>query len=461
MTDFLDTAERERRAAAARTAMPLLANRGVRGVALTWIDNSGMTRVKGVPIERLESAAAWGVGMSPVFDAFLPDDSIIAGRVAGGPVGDLRLHPDLSRLTVLAEMPAWGWAPVDRYQQDGAVHPQDQRSLARRAVTALTDAGYTAKMAFEIEWALGLATDDGSFAAAADGHGYGFARLMERSDYLADLLKALDQQGVTVEQIHPEYGAGQYELSVAPEDPVAAADTSVLVRETIRALSHRHGLRASFSPKVVPIGVGNGGHVHLSLWRDGADLFAGGQSHGMHREAAEFGAGILSRLSALLMIGAPSPVSYLRLIPSHWAGAFAAWGLENRETALRLIAGSPGHSGAANLEVKAFDLAANPYLVVAGLIYAGLAGISRHETLPPPVGVDPNSLTADERDARGIAALPTTLEQTIAAFEADTALTDAFGKELSMTLVDVRRGAISASQGADPDQLTNLLRWKF
>lgn len=462
MTDYLDDAQRDQRAAAARALIPHLLGQGVQGVAATWIDNSGMTRVKGVPLGRLESAAAWGIGMSPVFDAFLPDDSIVAGRVAGGPVGDLRLHPDLARLTVLAESPGWAWAPVDRYNQDGTVHSQDQRSLARHAVAALAAAGYSAKMAFEIEWALGLATEDDSFAPATTGHGYGFARLMERSGYLADLLAALDRQGVVVEQIHPEYGAGQYELSVGPEDPVAAADTSVLVRETIRALSHRHGLRASFSPKVVPVGVGNGGHVHLSLWRDGANIFAGGSGqYGLHDDAVAFSAGILSRLAALLAIGAPSPISYLRLIPSHWAGAFAAWGLENRETALRMVTGSPAHVGAANLEVKSFDLAANPYLVVAGLIYAGLAGLEHREALPAPVEVDPASLSAAERDARGIAPLPTSLEQTVAAFEADAALTAAFGDALAQTLVDVRRGEIDRLADADPDELTDLLRWKF
>ena len=137
-----------------------LAERGVVGVAATWVDNSGVTRVKAVPLAKLETAARWGIGASPVFDAFLPDDSIVAGRVAGGPVGDLRLHPDLDRLVVLAAQPGWAWAPAVRYQQDGEVHPQDQRSRRSTAVAALADAGYTARMAFEIEWALST-TDAG------------------------------------------------------------------------------------------------------------------------------------------------------------------------------------------------------------------------------------------------------------------------------------------------------------
>src|SRR6185437_16438393 len=119
----VDQHERERQADRARVVREELVQRGVVALATTSVDNSGITRVKAVPIGRLEHAAAWGIGASPVFDAFLADDSIVAGRYAGGPVGDLRLHPDLDRVVVLAEQPGWAWAPANRYQQDGVVHP--------------------------------------------------------------------------------------------------------------------------------------------------------------------------------------------------------------------------------------------------------------------------------------------------------------------------------------------------
>src|SRR5207244_2908577 len=95
-------------------------------------------------------------------------------------------------------------------------------------------------------------------------------------DYSRDLLAALAAQGVAVEQLHPEYATGQYEISIAPADPVAAADLNILVRQTIRAVGLRHGIVTSFAPVVVAGGVGNGSHVHFSLWRGGRNLFAGG-----------------------------------------------------------------------------------------------------------------------------------------------------------------------------------------
>jgi glutamine synthetase len=267
---------------------------------------------------------------------------------------------------------------------------------------------------------------------------------------------------VSVDQVHPEYGAGQYEVSVVAQDPLAAADTLVLVRETIRALSRRYGLRASFSPKVLADGVGNGGHVHLSLWQDDRNLFHGGDGpYGLTDVAESFVAGILQHLPALLALGAPSVASYLRLIPQHWAGPYQAWGLENREAALRLITGSPGSQlRAANLEVKALDLSANPYLVVAGLVFAGLAGVAASERLPEPVDVDPASLTPDELTERGITRLPTTLATATDAFEQDETLTAAFGPELSATIVDVRRGEIERLADASPEQVAAAVRWR-
>src|ERR1700743_2966722 len=126
-------AARKTAADRARALRPELGANGVRLIAVTWVDNSGITRTKAVPLERLESAATWGIGASPCFDTFLFNDE----AMTSGAVGDLRLHPDLSRLTVLTAQPGWAWAPADRYTQDGTPHPGDQRGLAHAALREL------------------------------------------------------------------------------------------------------------------------------------------------------------------------------------------------------------------------------------------------------------------------------------------------------------------------------------
>lgn len=462
----MDLQERDERRAAAEAVLDQLADAGVVGVVLPWVDNSGITRTKSVPLAKLPSAAQWGVGMSAVFDGFLLDDSIVAGTFAGSAIGDLRLHPDLSRLTVLAGQPGWAWAPVDRYAQDGTPHVQDSRSLLRRLTAELAADGLSVKAAYEVEWVVSdahvLPDQPDAFVPALSGPGYGLTRLIEVSDYGRDLLAALDEQGIAVDQFHPEYAAGQLEVSVAAEDPVGAADTNVLVRATIRAISAQHGLRVSFSPKVTADGVGNGGHVHLSVWHGDRNLMSGGPgTFGLTADGEAFIAGVLHRLPALLAIGAPSVASYLRLVPSHWAGAFAAWGLENRETAIRFVTGVDGQrQSAANVEVKSFDAAANPYLLMAGLLAAGRAGLRAGATLPDPVGIDPGTLTEQGRREAGITPLPSSLEEAVRAFEQDTALTEAFGEELSTTIAEVRRGEIALFDGMSPEAITQAVRWR-
>ncbi len=438
-----------------------LAARGVDGIALTYVDNTGITRVKAVPTARLVAATTSGVGMSPVFDVFVLDDSVTSSRTSTGPVGDLRLYPDLRRLVELAGQPGWAWAPVDRRARSGEVHPLCHRSFAARMVTRAEQQGISAAMAFELEWALDTGSGD-EFTPATNGPAYGMTRLIDCSAYLRDALRALAAESISVEQVHPEYAAGQFEISVAPNDPVGAADDSVLVRQTVRAVGCNHGLRTSFSPSVVAGTVGNGGHVHVSIWRDGRNLFAGGDGpHAITSEAEAFTAGILRELPALLVIGAPSVASYLRLIPQHWAGAFQAWGLENREAAVRLVTGTLGHEDrSANAEVKCFDLSANPYLVVGALLAAGLAGIEEGLRLPPEIGVDPATLSAVELAAAGASRLPASLPEALEHYEASTVLAEALGEPLHETIAAVRRAELELFADVSPEDIAVATRWR-
>lgn len=456
----MDQAVRTAAEARAHQLVAGLRSQGVVGVAATFVDNSGIARVKTVPLDRLPQLAAWGVGTSTSFDRFRFDDWVVGPPDGSAAVGDLRIIPDLDRLVVLAAQPGWAWAPADRWEQSGEPHVQDSRLLLRRTVEQLAGNGITVRAAFEIEWVVSAGPGD-DFVAGVRGPGYGMTRLIGQSAYARDLLAALAEQGVAVEQFHPEYADGQLELTVAPEDPIGAADTSVLVRQTIRAVGAAHGLRTSFSPKVDVAGVGNGGHVHLSPWRDGRNLMAGGTGrHGLTPDGEAFAAGLLAHLPGLLAVGAPSAASYLRLVPSHWAGAFAVWGLENREAAVRLVTGSSGSADwAANVEVKSFDLLANPYLLMAGLLAAGADGLSTARSLPEPVLVDPAVLEAGILTERGIVRLPTTLAEATEAFRADDVLTAAYGGELSESIVELRRSEIDLFADAPAETISAALRW--
>jgi glutamine synthetase len=456
----VDIAERQARSVQAEQLMRTTHLEDVDMVATTFVDNAGITRVKTVPVRRLPQFAAWGVGASTSFDYFRFDDWLAAPPGGTAPVGDLRLIPDLRRVVPLAAQPGWAWTPGDRYRQDGEPHERCNRLLLQRLVDDAAASGLEIKTAFEIEWVISVGDRD-DFASAAVGPAYGMSRLIEISDYGRDVIDALTAEGIDVEQFHPEYALGQLEVSVAAESPVDAADTSVLVRSTIRAVGRRYNYRTSFSPKVEADGVGNGGHVHLSVWRHGQNLMAGGDGPcGLTQVGEAFAAGILRRLPALLALGAPSVASYLRLVPSRWAGVYGCWGLENREAALRMITGSTGSSEqAANLEVKCVDLTANPYLLLAGLLAAGFDGVAAEARLPEPVDVDPGALPPDELDRRGIQRLPTSLRESTDALAGDPVLRAALGSDLIDSVLAVRESEIELFAEASAEDVVRALRW--
>ncbi len=152
--------------------------------------------------------------------------------------------------------------------------------------------------------------------------------------------------------------------------------------------------------------------------------------------------------------------SYLRLVPQHWAGAYRCWGLENREAALRFVTGSAGQeSSGANLEVKCVDLHANPYLLLAGLLAAGTAGLDAGARLPEPVEVDPASLSAEQLAARGIERLPEDLRASLDAFDADTVLAETFGPALVAGVRAVRESEVERFEGASPELVADASRW--
>jgi glutamine synthetase len=246
-------------------------------------------------------------------------------------------------------------------------------------------------------------------------------------------------------------------------DPVAAADLNVFARQMIRIVSRRNGWRASFAPVVLADHVGNGGHVHFSPWQSGRNLLADGPGpHGMTELGESFLAGVLENLPALMAIGAPSVPSYSRLQPSRWAGAYACWGRENREAAVRFVTGMTGsQQTAANCEVKCFDQSANPYLATGAVIVAGLDGVDRQLKLPPEIHRDPATISAQELGQLGVERLPASLEHSLSALEQSELIRQAMGDMLFDALLAVRRAELESFGQADPEAVLDAHRWRY
>ena len=439
-----------------------LAERGVRAVALVLVDNAGVARMKVVPVERLGDAATRGVGWAKAWGVSLANDLYAFESGLFTATGDLRLRADLSGVRVLGCSPGWAWAPIDHHEQSGEPWPGCQRLALRRAVEKATSLGIETRMGWELEWILGE-NGPGGFAPLRDWTAYGAATFPRIEALLLDLVDSLRASGLVPEQVHPEYSTGQIELSLPARDPIGACDDVVFARQVVRTLAERHGFRASFAPRAIAGSVGSGAHVHVSIWRDGENQLAGGTGPEAVRPAGgAFIAGALAELPGLTAIGCPSPLSYARLQPSHWAGAYAFWGAENREAALRLAAsaGRPGPDSA-TLEWKAVDGAANPYLAAAGLLSAGLDGIERTLEVPPPFDGDPALLSEAEAEERGIRPLPSTLARSTDALASSDLLERAYGPYLHERILAVRRAEVAATEGAEETRLVETYRLRY
>jgi glutamine synthetase len=429
----------------------------VRHVVVYFVDNAGIARCKSITPARWSSAVAHGLGASPVFGVFQGNDKIAPCEGLDSPVGDLRLHPDRSSLVVSRGV---GYAAGDQYDQEGQPWHMCPRQFLRRMVAEAADDGLGLRMAYELEWF--AAADESGQRPANRGPAYGLAALATSGGYLREIAEALDGGPIGVEQLHPEYGAGQLEVSISAQEPLIAADHAVVLRHVIRSLD-RPDRQASFSPLPVRSASGNGCHLHFSVDRDGANLFGtGAPPLRLAPEAAAFMAGVLRELPALVGLACASPASYLRLGPGRWTGATTCWGVENREAPLRLIPGSHrSRPHSANAELKVIDGSSNPYLMAGAVIAAGLHGVRTRAELPPPVNVNPATLPPHERERRRLDDLPTSLWQGADALEASTVLADALGADLHRAIVAVRRGEAADHRDSTPDTILSDYRWRY
>jgi glutamine synthetase len=436
-----------------------LVRAGVAGVTIAWADNNGIPRSRTVPVGRLAEVARLGVGITTLFAVFDSHDGITFDHEdLATPSGDVRLVPVVDRLRALAGQPGLAWVPGRQLAADGSPWPYDQRGVLEAQVLRARERGLEVRIGYELEFFVGHDTD--GVAPAHRGPAYSPHALLAIDEFVVKLLRDLEANGLAIGQLHAEYGLSQVELSLVASDPVTAADNQLLARQTIRAAARAHGLRVSFAPLVNPSGVGNGWHIHSSVWRGQQNLLAGDDGPGP--EGASYIAGLLRDLPALVAITAPSVPSLARLRPGFFASAFAFWGVENREAALRYVPSSPllGPSNA-NVELKPSDASANPYLALAALIAAGVAGIDEGLTPPPSIEHDPGRWTDDERRRAGVARLPCTPDQQARALVDSARVREALGEPLLGAFLAVRRADAAWAAERSLDEIIAAHLWRY
>jgi glutamine synthetase len=415
---------------------------GLRLVRFLWCGNDGTVRAKASGRRGLEGRLQSGIGLTVGMQAMNGLDQLqpVDGM---GPVGEVRLVPDPSTFRVLPYAPHTGAVLTDHVGLDGAPAPVCQRSFLKRQEGWLAERGLVLRTSFENEFSLAT-RQDGRYVPLDSGLCFSTISTTASQDYVDDLVAALDDQAIPLEQYYAELGHGQQEISTGHAPALQAADEQLLVRETIRGVAARHGLVASLAPKPWPDNAGNGGHVHFSLWEGERNRFYA--EGGLSPLAQSFVAGVLAHLPGLCGLTAPSFNSYHRIVPQYWAGAFTCWGYDNREAPVRVASVFVGAEEAStNVELKACDASCNPYLALGGLIAAGLDGVERGLEPPEPLDVDPATLPEDDRPPR----LPQSQAEALDALAADELLTGALGPVLAGSYLAVRRSEWAAYSAGD------------
>ncbi|KAE8368073.1 FluG family protein [Aspergillus caelatus] len=255
---------------------------------------------------------------------------------------------------------------------------------------------------------------------------------------MEEVVLALQNIGIMVQQFHGELGPGQWEIVLPPASPLKAVDSLILARHVLMKVASKHGYRATLHPRLSPEQPGTGSHVHISLNSEKADLSI----------VEPFFAGILDHFTSISAFTLPQEISYDRVVGGIGSGGdYVCWGWENRETIMRRISNE-------RFEVKMMDGLANPYLGLCALLAAGLDGLLQGSVLGAgPCPSEPSKMSDEERSALGInTKMPGDLAESLKSLEANEGLRQILSETLVSTYLAVKRCEVNVVQKMTPEE---------
>jgi glutamine synthetase len=393
----------------------------IRTVRVGAVDIDGVWRGKRIPVQYF-SDSVWEKGTNIcniLFGWDMVDESLTGLAYTGWQTGypDITLKPDLSTLTLTPWEPHAAAVICDIVELDGTPLDLSPRQILQRVVGEAEEMGFAPRAAYEFEFYVLRqppgqlnATDFRELEPLTYGsHTYSLQRGTATEYLLGDIREQLAAAGVSIEACNSEHGPGQFEVNIHHDDAVRAADHALILKNAIKEIAAAHGHTATFMAKLNPAWAGSSGHVHQSLVAaDGSPAFASDETNALSETGRQYLAGLVGLAKDLTAIYLPTVNSYKRSEGGSWAGASATWGRDNRTVAIRSI---PSTGAAARVENRVPGADANPYLVIAANLAAGLHGI-RKGLLPP------EETTGNAYEGKNAAetALPTTLGAAIDAF---------------------------------------------
>jgi len=352
--------------------------------------------------------------LRPQFDTFLLLPPAIEGAVRG----------QVARIICNVHLP------------DGTPFQGDPRWILERQVEKLQALGYDdLYVGVEPEFYLfKRGADGGPTTVTNDGAGYFDLAPVDRGeDARRDMVNALTDLGFEIEAAHHEVGPGQHEIDFKYAEAIATADAIQTFRTVVKRIAMNHGLHATFMPKPVAGIAGSGMHTHLSIFRDGKNAFFDPKAtHQLSQTAIHWIGGLLAHAPGMVAITNPTVNSYKRITPGHEAPTNIAWSVSNRSAMIRI----PARRGnGTRAEMRMPDPSANPYLALAVMLAAGIDGLDKELTPPPPIARNIYEMSVRDRRTHKVKELPANLREAVTNLKRDKVIVAALGDHVYRNFV--------------------------
>jgi glutamine synthetase len=415
-------------------AIDRLSSQGIHSILTQFCDIHGVAKGKLVPLGNLKEWVEQGAGFAgpSIWGTGLP---------RFGPRSEYYGRVQLDSLQALPFMPGVARAVCDGFA-GGEALSTCSRQVLKSVLNRIHAKGWTLWVGIEPEFFLLKKGPKGQWHVGdgedlLDKPSYDLKAIHRNAAFLEDMRCTLLQLGFDLQQIDHEDACGQYEINYRFDGALAAADRYMLFKMTAHAIAQKHGMVFSCMPKPVVTAPGSGLHFHLSITNaHGQAIFSDPQGAlGLSEEGHQFAAGLLHHADALSALCAPTVNSYKRLASSSsasgttWSPVWKSYGDNNRTCVVRTVAG--------RIEWRLPDPSCNVYAAIAATLAAGLSGIESCMVPREPCVED-----LYERHSRGLempARLPTSLQESVTALEADTALRQAVGEDFCAEFIKLKR----------------------
>ena len=355
---------------------------------------------------------------------------------------DMYLYPDYDTFEIFPWRPQQGKVArliCDVYTPDGKPFEGDPRWILKKTIKEANDLGYRFDVGPECEFFL-FHTDDNGLPTTLSHEKAGYFDLGPNDlgeNIRRDMVLTLEEMGFEIEASHHEVAPAQHEIDFKYDEALKTADNIQTFKMTVKTIAKRHGLYATFMPKP-KFGIsGSGMHINMSLaTEEGKNIFADENGKiGLSDDAYHFIAGIMKHARGMSAITNPLVNSYKRLVPGYEAPVYIAWSAKNRSPLIRIPA---SRGNGTRVELRNPDPTANPYLVLALCLAAGLDGIKNKIEVPESVDCNIYEMTPGERRAAGIENMPADLKEAVDCLVADEFLCSVLGEHITTKYVEAK-----------------------